>query len=1142
MSSTDRQNRLLVAEDWKRVYQSFRNADFKSYDFDNLRRTMIDYLRQNYPEDFNDYIESSEYLALIDMIAMLGQNLAFRIDLNARENFLELAERRESILRLARLLSYNAKRNIPANGLLKIDSVQTTESIIDSNNFDLSNQNVVWNDFTNPNWYEQFIKVLNAALPFTNTFGRPIKTSNVDGIQTDQYRIEGASNELARYSFSKTIDGRALSFEIVSSDVEEGRIIEEPPLPGNKFAFLYREDGQGAGSSNNGFFVNLKQGVLDQGTFNISSPSTNQVVSIDATNVNNNDVWLYKLDVAGNETELWTQVESITGNNAIYNSISKNIKTFYTVLTRIEDRIGLAFADGVFGDLPKGNFKVYYRTSANKEYSITPNSFGSTSVSIPYISKSGKIENIILNVSLKYTIDNASLSESNESIKVNAPAVYYTQNRMVTAEDYNIIPLATSQEIIKTKAVNRTASGISRFFDIIDATGKYSKTNLYGNDGVLFKETVHKKKTFTFNTKADIEGIIYTLIQPILAEKNLKNFYYQNFSRPNFESFNYIWENNESSNATNISQGYFKNNLNETLKVGNFTGNDLRLVKVGSLIKFVAPEGYHFMADNKNKLMQGGANHPNAVTYKWAKVVSITGDGTGLDSITLNENIPDTALISEIIPSFSNQLSEDLTNLILNQVFASKKFALRYDQFSQEWKFISSLNVNSINDFNLGNAGSQSNQNLDASWLLLFETNGDVYTITYRTLRYIFESEREIRFYYDSSDKIFDNKTGKTIKDKISVLSINQKDPNMDASPFTQDFAWEIIDSYKDTEGYVNSKKIEVSFYDSDDDGVVDNPAMFDIIVPENNLIFQKKYIVDNVEDFRYLDNSSNEVIVGTGTQLGQVYYFRDSDTFKTYTADGFKLTNNYRAFTGRSNLVFHYIHNADQNSRIDPSSTNIIDTYILTKNYDTKFRKYLAGETSSVPLPLSSDNLFLNFGEEINKVKSVSDEIIYHSVKYKILFGNKAEGDLQATIKIVKNPDLVLNDNDVKSRVVNLINQYFALENWDFGETFYFSELSSYIINNMAPDLVTVVLVPKSEDQSFGSLYEIKSESDEIFISGATVDDIEIISGITATRLKTDGNVLSNAQSSINQISSANLSTTSDTIPNGSSSGGNSY
>ena len=43
---------LLVGEDRKKIYQSFRNADFKSYDFETLRRTMISYLQENYPEDF----------------------------------------------------------------------------------------------------------------------------------------------------------------------------------------------------------------------------------------------------------------------------------------------------------------------------------------------------------------------------------------------------------------------------------------------------------------------------------------------------------------------------------------------------------------------------------------------------------------------------------------------------------------------------------------------------------------------------------------------------------------------------------------------------------------------------------------------------------------------------------------------------------------------------------------------------------------------------------------------------------------------------------------------------------------------------------------------------------------------------------
>ena len=57
--STDRQNRLLLAEDWTKIYPKFSNAEFKSYDFDS-RRVMITYSRNNYPEDFNDYIETSQ--------------------------------------------------------------------------------------------------------------------------------------------------------------------------------------------------------------------------------------------------------------------------------------------------------------------------------------------------------------------------------------------------------------------------------------------------------------------------------------------------------------------------------------------------------------------------------------------------------------------------------------------------------------------------------------------------------------------------------------------------------------------------------------------------------------------------------------------------------------------------------------------------------------------------------------------------------------------------------------------------------------------------------------------------------------------------------------------------------------------------
>jgi hypothetical protein len=122
------------------------------------------------------------------------------------------------------------------------------------------------------------------------------------------------------------------------------------------------------------------------------------------------------------------------------------------------------------------------------------------------------------------------------------------------------------------------------------------------------------------------------------------------------------------------------------------------------------------------------------------------------------------------------------------------------------------------------------------------------------------------------------------------------------------------------------------------------------------------------------------------------------------------------------------------------------------------------------------------------------------------VLFGNEAADDLKATFKIVKNQDQVVNENELKADVIAAIDEFFAIENWEFGDTFYFSELSAYIMNKLSPKLSAIVIVPQQNTLTFGSLFEIKSESDEIFISSATVDNIESISAITAARLRAEG------------------------------------
>ena len=1161
MSSTDRQNRLLVAEDWKRIYQSFKNADFQSYDFDNLRRTMINYLRQNYPEDFNDYIESSEYLALIDLIAFLGQNISFRVDLNARENFLELAERRESVLRLARLLSYNPKRNQSSTGMLKIDSINTSEDVLDSNNFNLAGQRINWNDPSNPDWYEQFIKVMNACLGGQNQFGKPLKIETVASIPHYQYRFNALNTDRPIYSYSSTVQGQTLPFEVVSSDLESGTVTEELPIVGNSLACLYKDDNQGPASTNTGFFLQFKQGTLDEGEFAVSNPTTNQIIDIDAININDKDVWLFELDDTGQEVAEWTKVDAVEGNNVIYNSINKNIRNLFAVKTRIQDRISLVFSDGVFGNLPKGRFKAVYRTSANQRYTIKPEEMQNIRILIPYLSKTGIPETLTITASLNNTVSNASVSETNASIKANAPATFYTQNRMITAEDYNVAPLGISQEIVKVKSVNRNASGISRYFDLKDTTGKYSSTNLYANDGVIYKQTKDLRTSFDFITQTDIESAITNVIEPIIRDRKIQNYYLANFTKILTSDLGASWV--SSTADTNRTTGYFTqqpeaSNPNAfAYPVNTFTANNLRFVEPGTLLKFVAPQGYHFMTNKKNILMAGQSNHPGAVDYLWTKVISVSGNGTiiadnGLGPIVLNDIIPTDAILQEVKPKLANVIIDAVKTQIIDQAFATNTFGLRYDVETRTWRLITNQNIDTVSTFSTGKSGDTSNQNLDASWLLYFKTDGEKYDITYRTLTYVFESDKEIKFFYDSTNKTYDNLTGKIIKDKVEVLEINSKPDT--TSPLTRSYDFEVIKEYRDAEGYIDTKKIEIGFFDVDDDGVVDNPEGFvDIVAetenPEEKYIFVKKYITtDQVEDFKFVDATEEGINIVASTSAigaysqynaGQLFFDRSTSLF--YKLDNAKknlnIIEDYRGYIGRDKLKFRYLHSADYNQRIDPAASNIIDTYLLTRSYDTFYRQWLAGDIAQKPIPASADQLFQSYGTELDKIKSISDEVIYHPVKYKPLFGSKAETSLQATFKIVKNSDTVVNDNEIKSRVISAINTFFNLDNWEFGESFYFTELSTFIMNELTPDVVSIVIVPNASDQSFGSLFEIKSEADEIFVNSATVNNVEIIDAVTAGRLKATGNVVTASQETAN--TGVQSSSSGSVISSGSTGGG---
>jgi len=1136
-------SQLLVAEDWTKIYQSFRNADFQSYDFDTLRRTMITYLRETYPEEFNDYIDSSEYIALIDLIAYLGQNLSFRIDLNARENFLETAQRRDSVLRLAQLISYNPKRNVPANGLLKISAISTSESVVDTNGLNLANQVIGWNDPTNTNWYQQFISILNSAMPGSRVFGRPDDKKIIGGINTEQYKINNQGADLPIFSLSKAINGVPMTFEITGATFTgQNFIYEQPPIPGGTFSYVFQNDNQGAGSANTGFFVHFRQGSIASTGFNISNPVPNEIVAINANGINNDDVWLWQVSPSGTYDTLWTRVDALVGNNVIFNNISNKIRTFYSVTTRQNDQIDLNFADGSFGDLPKGNFRVFYRQSNGQTYTITPDQMAGINVTIPYVNKAGNVHQLTLTLSLQYTVTNSSGPESNSSIKTKAPQTYYLQNRMITAEDYSIAPLSAGTNVLKVKSTNRVSSGISKYFELSDVSGKYSSTDIFAKDGIIYREFKEPSFEFKYNSRNEVFAAIKNTLATTIASSSFRNFYYdqENYPRPLFDSLNLTWQ--QVTKTTGQTTGFFKNSVGTPVQTGNFSGNNTAYITAGALVKFVSPAGKYFGTNNALKIIPPSGEVPETGRlYFWSKVIQTIGDGSnqlrgslndGTGPIILSGRIPTDAIPSEVVPTFISTFSYALETQIVNLCVAKRNFGLSFDRVSRQWFIILDSNLDTVNPFNLAYQGDTTNVKRDSSWLVKFEyqENSTVptYRVSYRLLEYIFESEKQTAFFVDNSNNNYDYTTDTLVKDQIDVLSINTQ--NTSTNALGVDYRWQITGAIIEPDGYMDPKKVTISFYDANNDGEIDNPDAFEQIVDPSSTSAETGF-KDKFVYFQISTDGNRYTLVGNDTEIiaypdesqvvspveGNLYYFYLDNVVKTYNGgDNYTLNSNYFARPGRANMKFHYRHNSSEEKRIDPGKSNIIDIYVLTAAYDSAYRAWLSsGATTGLPLPPTSQSLENDFSSTLEPIKSISDTLIFHPANYKALFGTQAHPNLQATFKAVRNPARPVSDNELITRILATINEFFELDKWDFGQSFNFTELSTFVLNQLTPDIVNFIIVPKNPSLPFGSLFEIACQSNEILISGTTANDIEIIDAVTSAEINALSPIITNTNAS---------------------------
>ena len=1053
------------AEAWEKVHEAFSQINFNAFDFNTIKESLLDYLKLYYPE-FNNYIETDELIAIVELFAYVGELIAYRLDLNAHENFITTAEKKESVLRLAKLLSYRPTRNLPARGLVKITSIQTTEEILDSEGNNIGGKKILWNDPNNPNWKEQFLLILGRVLE--QDFGnvRPEDRIQIDDVLFELYTLN--NNPLSPSGktvipYTATSNGVTYPMELVPIALTEQGIEEKRPEVNGKLTIVYASDGLGDQSDLTGFMLLTKQGELQKREVTFDGITPNQTYEILVENINDTDVWVNNVDPTTREILTinpyekilphfksslrygeWIEVDTLKGETILFNTTE--IRNKYEVETLDNDQIRIIFGDGEFGNIPSGAFDIWFRTSANDDTVILKSAITDQVASFTYTDSLGSIQTITFTFSLVSSLLNGASSETIERIKENAPGVYYTQNRMVNGQDYNTFFLQ-DPSIVKVKAINRTFSGDSKYLAWHDPREYYEDVKLFGDDGALYwiEATPEEGNLIIVSSNPPVDVIINDYLEPLLSTTDFYAIVAPVFVggelRRKFTPAEQTEIANAISNADTspIIELYFSYNLNQWTVGPNpsdpdaikfivltalFSGPTITSWEIRySVKKLIAhSEQTKFWHTNQGRKI---INYYTIDTLKDRFIVLSANKNNNRDTLlpyninlaVLNQELLENPLPDAGLPDIHrlNVIPEDVTgdgipdNIELDDLFDVK--------LTMTW----------------GEMKERGYVDLATNFVDLTKLE-----------------QKLITTYADNDLTVYVNGIKQTFSGGELLFP-----------PGTPTTGPAVIDSFGFTTIPNDSDLIEITITDY--------------------VYFQRETVTD-----RYIPKEKTDTVL--------IEYALDQTLIPE------KRRNIRRR--GRYPLNFMWSHYVERYNLVDPAATNIIDVFVVTKGYYLSLLRWLERQIDNQP-QLPSTLQLQNTYSKLLQYRMLSDTVILHPGKFKILFGEYADPALRAKIKIVRSGLKNLTDNEIKAKVVNIVKEFFNIKYWNFGETFYFTELAASIHSNLGPEIESVVLVPLTSQSEFGDLYQIQAREDELFIADIRPQDIEIIDSITPTNIR---------------------------------------
>lgn len=499
--------------------------NYTDVDYDKITKQVEDRLKK---DGFESIIDSKLLMLCVDVFGASVDYIVYYLERRAEECFFDTAKLRTSVILLSKQLGYTVQRPIPATTSISItlrgDATLVNESLTGlkiyfpryATKFRTQGKPYILKDsafytieasdeFGNPDWSK------------TLTF--MVKQSN----GTFELKEEGSESDfdVADISLINIIQGEVREFTLLASENElAGRIFQKYTIPDLEFSNIF-------GKEDLSYDPNTGDFELIAGLTQVSVTAPDEVAFSEET--------LYTIDrrsLINHETlyrDSWDKYYDINGQ-----FIEQNLPKRVVISTDRNEAVELSFADGLISRIPKSDETIhvrYFATKGKQANQVGVIGRSVTTDSKIYISASTLID---ISDSIEYqltrNINGGADIESIESIKVNAPSVYNSLDRLISKGDYTAYFKSLQSPINITNAIVWGEQEEARMRGV-RAIHKYVNMVFYSVMGELYMLTPDGRmipknlietdsydpslESTSINFNGLLEGFDYTIYSPL---------------------------------------------------------------------------------------------------------------------------------------------------------------------------------------------------------------------------------------------------------------------------------------------------------------------------------------------------------------------------------------------------------------------------------------------------------------------------------------------------------------------------------------------------------------------------------------------------------------------------------------------------